>query len=160
DVPGPGRRYRHRHPDHRDLRTRGQDRGLHRADAALRHSRTGADGADRSGPWPAENDRRRVVSTSPTLPSSTRPVRPELASLVRSLKPGQRIRIKQTVRMNSRWGWSTTVEGTFREVNYLATGLATDRVPEDDIVVVTVHFTKDNGELSSVTLDGHSEIEV
>ncbi len=34
----------------------------------------------------------------------------------------------------------------FRNVNFLATGLATDRVPEDDIVVVTVHFTKDNGE--------------
>jgi hypothetical protein len=62
--------------------------------------------------------------------------------------------------MNSRWGWDTTVEGAFRDVNFLATGLATDRVPEDDIVVVTVHFTKDNGELSSVTLDGHSRIEV
>ena len=35
-------------------------------------------------------------ATSPsanTLPSSTRPVRPELASLLRSLKPGQRIRV-------------------------------------------------------------------
>ena len=37
--------------------------------------------------------------------------------------------------------------------------MATDRVPEDDIVVVTVHFTKDNGELSSVTLDEQSKIE-
>ena len=42
----------------------------------------------------------------------------------------------------------------------LATGLATDRIPEDDIVVVTVHFTKDNGELSSVTLNENSRIEV
>jgi hypothetical protein len=42
----------------------------------------------------------------------------------------------------------------------LATGLATQRVPEDDIVVVTVHFTKPNGELSSVALDEHSKIEV
>ena len=31
---------------------------------------------------------------------------------------------------------------------------------EDDIVVVTVHFTKDNGELSSVTLDENSKVEV
>ena len=45
-------------------------------------------------------------------------------------------------------------------MNYLATGLATDRVPEDDIVVATVHFTKDNGELSSITLDSNSQIEV
>jgi hypothetical protein len=95
-----------------------------------------------------------------TLPSSTRPVRPALAAVVRSLKPGQRIRITQTVRMNCRREWKTTVEGTFRGVNYLATGIATQRVPEDDVVVVTVHFTKDNGELSSVTLDDHSEIAV
>lgn len=99
------------------------------------------------------------MSQPDTLPSSTRPVRPQLASIVKSLSPGQRIRITQRVRMNSRWGWDTTVEGVFRGVNYLATGLATDRVPEDDIIVVTVHFTKDNGELSSVTLDDHSRIE-
>ena len=96
--------------------------------------------------------------TSETLPSSTRPIRPALAATIRGLKPGQRIKITQTVRMNSRWNFSRSVEGVFRGVNYLATGLATDRVPEDDIVVVTVHFTKDNGELTSVTLDEHSEI--
>lgn len=99
------------------------------------------------------------MSTPDTMPSATRPIRGELAALIRSLKPGQRIRITQTVRMNSRWGWETKVEGVFRAVNYLATGLATDRVPEDDIVVVAVHFTKDNGELSSVTLDDQSKIE-
>lgn len=100
------------------------------------------------------------MNPSATLPSSTRPVRSELASLVKSLQVGQRIRITQPVRMNSRWGFSTTVEGTFRDVNFLATGLATDRIPEDDIVVVTVHFTKDNGELSSITLNDQSKIEL
>ncbi|HMC90565.1 MAG TPA: hypothetical protein VKI17_13505, partial [Gemmataceae bacterium] len=55
--------------------------------------------------------------------------------------------------------WTAIATGAFRGVNYLATGLATDRVPEDDIVVVCVHFTKDNGELSSVTLDEHSKVE-
>ena len=64
------------------------------------------------------------------------------------------------MRVGSSGTWTTTVEGVFRDVNYLATGLATDRVPEDDIVVVDVHFTKDNGELSSVTLDENSKIEV
>src|SRR5690242_21224131 len=48
--------------------------------------------------------------------------------------------------------WQTTVLGTFRKVNYLQTGLATHRVREDDIIVPTVHFTKDNGELSSIAL--------
>jgi hypothetical protein len=83
-----------------------------------------------------------------------------LAALLKSLQPGQRIRIKQTVAINTRRRWSTTVEGVFRDVNFLVTGLATERVPEDDIVVVTVHFTKDNGELSSITLDDDSAVEV
>lgn len=100
------------------------------------------------------------MSDAPTLPSATRPVRPPLAALLRGLKPGQRIRITKEVRMNCRWGWTTTVEGTFRDINFLATGLATERVPEDDIVVVTVHFTKDNGELSSITVDGGSQVEL
>ncbi len=95
----------------------------------------------------------------PTLASATRPVNPALAELLRSLRPGQRIRITQTVRVGRRQ-WTTTVPGTFRGVNYLATGLATDRVPEDDIIVPMVHFTKDNGELSSVALDEHSHVEL
>ena len=95
-----------------------------------------------------------------TFRSSTRIVRPELVEILRGLKAGQRIKITQHVRVGSSAQWDTTVEGTFRNVNFLVTGIATDRVPEDDIVVVTVHFTKDNGELSSVTLDEHSRIEV
>ena len=94
------------------------------------------------------------------LRSSTRIIRPELAKLLQALKPGQRIRMAQQVRVGSTAKWETRVEGVFREVNYLATGLATQRVPEDDIIVVTVHFTKDNGELSSVALDENSKIEV
>ncbi|HLJ94188.1 MAG TPA: hypothetical protein VKU02_13455 [Gemmataceae bacterium] len=93
-----------------------------------------------------------------TIPSSTRSVDPALAAVLRSLKPGQRIRITQTVRVGFQQ-WTTTVTGVFRELNFLATGLATDRVPQDDIVVATVHFTKDNGELSSVTLDEQSKVE-
>jgi hypothetical protein len=100
-----------------------------------------------------------MSSPSQTLPSSTRPVAPELTALLQRLQPGQRIRLTQTVRVGLK-SWTTTVTGTFRGVNYLATGLATDRVREDDIVVVSVHFTKDNGELSSVTLDEHSKIDV
>ena len=92
------------------------------------------------------------------LPSATWAVPPEMTALLRGLKPGQRIKITQTVRVG-RKTWPASVTGTFRGLNYLATGLATDRVPEDDIVVVTVHFTKPNGELSSVTLEEHSQIE-
>jgi hypothetical protein len=99
-----------------------------------------------------------MSSPGSMIPSATRPVSPELSAILRSLQPGQRIRITQTIRVGMK-EWTTTVTGSFRGMNYLATGLATDRVPEDDIVVVCVHFTKDNGELSSVTLDEHSKIE-
>ena len=94
-----------------------------------------------------------------SLPSATRPVSLELSALLQGLRPGQRVRITQTVRVGMK-EWTATVAGVYRELRYLQTGLSTDRVPEDDIVVVSVHFTKDNGELSSVTLDDHSEITV
>jgi hypothetical protein len=99
-----------------------------------------------------------VNPSSSSLPSATRPVPAELASLLKGLQPGQRIRLTQTVAINTRRRWNTTVEGVFRHVNFLATGIATERVPEDDIVVVSVHFTKDNGELSSITLDDSSQV--
>jgi azurin len=100
------------------------------------------------------------VSPSQDFPSATRALRPELVNLLKILKPGTRIKITQEVRVGSTAKWTAQVQGIFRNVNFLATGLATDRVPEDDIIVVAVHFTKDNGELSSVTLDENSRIEV
>jgi hypothetical protein len=100
-----------------------------------------------------------MSETTQTIPSATRPVRPELSALLRSLKPGQKIRITQTVRVGFQQ-WPVVVTGTFRHWNFLATGLATERVPEDDIVVATVHFTKDNDELSCVALDEQSKIEL
>ena len=54
-----------------------------------------------------------------------------------------------------RYGWKAITLGS----GALA-GLATQRLPEDDIVVVTVHFTKDNGELSSIALDEQSKVEI
>ncbi len=87
----------------------------------------------------------------------TRQIDPALKQLIMNLKPGQRIRITQTVRVGERI-WTATVEGLYRSVNFLATGLSTERVPEDDIVVPAVHFAKDNGELSSITLDEHTQI--
>jgi hypothetical protein len=100
-----------------------------------------------------------MSSPAPTIRSSTRPVDPALVALLLKLQPEQRIRITQTVRVGQR-EWTTTTAGTFRRLNYLATGLSTERVPEDDIIVPTVHFTKDNGELSSITLDEHSKVEL
>src|SRR5262249_19180804 len=111
-------------------------------------------------PGPHLGQRGRAMSQPPEpITSSTRPVSPALTAVLQRLKPGQPIEVTQTVRVGSKI-WKTTVRGAFREVNYLATGLATDRVPEDDIVVPLVHFTKENGELSSITLDENSQIHI
>ena len=99
------------------------------------------------------------MTTPLNLPPTTRPLDPALVELLGRLRPGQRIRITQAVRVGVK-RWTATVAGAFRSVNALVTGLATDRVPEDDIVVPTVHFTKDNGELSSIALDENSKVEV
>src|SRR5262245_56827206 len=100
-----------------------------------------------------------MTSTPQPLQSATRPVVPEVATVLQRVQPGQRIRITQTVRVGQKQ-WQTTAEGALRGVNYLATGLSTQRVLQDDIIVPTVHFTKDNGELSSIALDEHSRIEI
>jgi hypothetical protein len=97
---------------------------------------------------------------APGLPSSTRTIDPKLSALLQGLRPRQRIQITQTVRVGLQQ-WTTTVTGKFRALDYLVTGLATDRVPDDAIVVVAVHFEKEpHAELSSITLDEHTQIEV
>jgi hypothetical protein len=92
------------------------------------------------------------------IPFTSRPIQPALASALEALQPGRRIRITQVVRVGSK-SWTAEVTGTFRDLNALATGIATDRVPRDDIIVALLHFTKDNGELASVTLDENTRIE-
>ena len=75
------------------------------------------------------------------------------------LKSGQRIQVTQTVRVGKR-SWPATVTGTVRDVQVLVTGLSTDRAPDDVVAIPTVHFVKENGELSSVTVDENTHIDV
>jgi hypothetical protein len=93
-----------------------------------------------------------------TITSATQKVDPALALFLATVKAGDRIKITQRVRVGSRI-WPATTGGLFRHIDYLATGLSTERVPEDDIVVPIVHFTKDNGELSSISIDEHTRVE-
>lgn len=97
------------------------------------------------------------MSAGPTY--STRPIQPAVREVLAKLQPGQKIKITQTVRVGFK-SWPAVVVGTFRHVDSLATGLATQRIPDDDIIVPIVHFTKDNQELSSVALDENSVIEI
>ena len=93
------------------------------------------------------------------LVPTTRPLRKDLVDTLKKLQPAQKIRITHTVRVGSQT-WQAKAEGEFRSVNCLVTGLATERKKEDDIIVPTIHFTKENGELSSVTLDEHTQLEI
>ena len=93
-----------------------------------------------------------------TVTSATHKVEPALATFLATLQPGDRIKITQRVRVGARV-WPAATGGLFRHIDYLATGLSTERVPEDDIVVPVVHFTKDNGELSSITIDEHTKVD-
>jgi hypothetical protein len=99
------------------------------------------------------------VTTPSTITSSTRKLSQQLVNVLKSLQPGQRIRVTQTVRVGAK-KWQAVADGVFREIDYLATGLTTDRVPEDDIVVPVVHFTKDGGELTSISVDENTVVEL
>jgi hypothetical protein len=91
---------------------------------------------------------------------TSRPIPPEVLAQLDKLQPGQRLRITQIVRVGSTKTWPLVVEGVFRHVDSLATGLATDRLREDDIVIPVIHFTKDNKEMSSITVDERTKIDL
>jgi hypothetical protein len=97
------------------------------------------------------------VTPPPDITLPSRRLAPAVADLLRSLQPGDRITVTHTVRVGGR-SWPATAAGRFRGVNYLSTGVTTDRRPEDDIVVPTVHFAKDDGELASVALDENTTL--
>src|ERR1044072_2071437 len=100
------------------------------------------------------------MTPSKKFPYTTRPIPPAVMNKLEQLKPGQRLRITQRVKVGSTKTWEFTVEGTFRHLDSLATGLATDRLREDEIVIPVVHFTKDNLEMSSISVDEHTKIDV
>lgn len=97
-----------------------------------------------------------MSTTKIVLP--TRRLEPAFVDFLKSLKTGDKIKITQLVRVGGR-KWTAETTGTFRNIQYLSTGVTVERVPEDDIIVPTIHFTKENGELASISLDENSRIE-
>lgn len=87
----------------------------------------------------------------------TRKLEQPLIDLLKSLKTGDRIAVVQKLKVGNK-SWTAEAIGAFRGINYLSTGVTTERVKEDDIVLPTVHFTKDNGEMASICLDEHTAI--
>jgi hypothetical protein len=100
------------------------------------------------------------MSAASKTPYTSRPIPHDVLAKLDQLKPGQRVRITQIVKVGSTKTWPLVVEGVFRHVDSLATGLATDRLKEDDIVIPVIHFTKDNKEMSSIAVDERTKIDV
>jgi hypothetical protein len=88
----------------------------------------------------------------------TRRLAPAQVELLRALQPGDKIKVTQTVRVGAKT-WTAEATGEFRAVAYLETGVTTERVKDDDLVVPVVRFTKPNGELTSISLDENSRVE-
>lgn len=97
------------------------------------------------------------MSDAKTIHLPTRILSDGILNTLKSLKAGDRIKLVQTVRVGAKT-WPAEAVGVYRGINYLSTGVTTERVKEDDIVLPTVHFTKDNGELASICLDEHTAI--
>ena len=91
-----------------------------------------------------------------TLPS--RQLVPATVETLKSLATGDRVKLTQRVRVGAKV-WDAVATGTYRGLNYLSTGVTTERVKEDDLVVPTLHFTKDTGELASIALDEYTKVE-
>lgn len=96
------------------------------------------------------NSPERIILPTRTLDAG-------ILNTLKSLKVGDRITVTQTVRVGAKT-WPAEATGVYRGINYLSTGVTTERVKEDDIVLPTVHFTKDNGELTSICLDEHTKL--
>lgn len=73
--------------------------------------------------------------------------------------PGARIRIKQRVTVGSR-EWALEVSGVVRDVKAIPTGIHTDRVQKDDFWIDSVLLEKPDGELTRVTFDENTQVEV
>lgn len=102
--------------------------------------------------------RGRTVTAPEKIVLPTRRMDPAQVDLLRALKPGDTIKVTQTVRVGGRT-WTAVATGAFRGIAYLETGVTTERVKEDDLVVPVLRFTKPNSELSSVSLDENTKVE-
>jgi hypothetical protein len=68
-----------------------------------------------------------------------------------------RIKQKVTVGMQS---WALEVSGVIRDAKPIDTGIHTDRVRRDDFWVESVLLEKPDGELTRVTFDENTQVEV
>jgi hypothetical protein len=69
------------------------------------------------------------------------------------------VRVKQRVTVGSR-AWVLEVTGVVREIATIETGIHTDRVRSEDFCVESVMLEKPDGELTRLTFDENTRVEV
>ncbi len=77
----------------------------------------------------------------------------------RNIAPGTRVRVRQWVRVGIR-SWPLEVSGVVHELNPITTGLHTSRVGNADVWVESMLLEKPDGELTRVTFDENTQVEV
>lgn len=83
----------------------------------------------------------------------------ERSELTGRIQPGARIRVRQVVTVGAK-SWPLEVTGVVREVKPIATGIHTNRQFRDDFSIESVLLEKADGELTRVTFDENTRVEV
>jgi len=81
------------------------------------------------------------------------------ASQLDRIEVGQRVRIRQLVRIGSD-SWRFELTGVVRGIESSPTGIHTERRPQDDFWIEALTIEKPDGERSRVVVDEHTEIEL
>lgn len=79
--------------------------------------------------------------------------------MTNELKPGQRIRVVQTIARRE-GDWRGDIRGVIVDVEQEPTGSWYAHARDDKYWLGRVRLRKDDGELTTLTLDQHSEVEL
>lgn len=82
---------------------------------------------------------------------------PESLEVFQQLKPGDRVQLVHAVKVGFR-NWTNTTVGTVVQTERRRHGLHFQRNPDDHVFSDVLVLTRDDGELTTITLDEFSEL--
>jgi hypothetical protein len=74
------------------------------------------------------------------------------------LKPGDRIEVEHEVKVGSSKTWTIKIVGTVVNTERRRQGLHFRRNPDDKVFADTIVLARDDGELTSITMDEFTEL--
>jgi len=78
--------------------------------------------------------------------------------LYESLRPGERVEVIHEVKVGSSKTWSTTTVGTVVNIERRRQGLHFRRNPDDKVFADMIVLKRDDGELTTITMDEFTEL--